>query len=195
MNRRRFLQGLAAAGALECTRLTPYAQALATGKATKSGYKPGRVPNEYSLFLPGEREALSSPPLVSAIQGRQITLKSSGGALKIGESADGWKLVSIVRFNGATTAIFEKHVTHRGAIAYVTAEQGVIANIPKMIGRLSSIRPRPTNTPDVRFERTSALHARSGRARQLHPSLQRRPLLRKRRRARRRVHRLDLRGQ
>lgn len=154
MNRRRFLQGLAAAGALECTRLTPYARALA-GQAAKSGYKPGRIPNEYSLFLPGEREALSSPPLVSAFHDRQVTLKSSGSALRVGGSANGWRLVSIADFNGSAAAIFEKHVTHRGAIAYVTAEQGVIANIPKMIGRLSSIRPRPTNTPEVRFERTA----------------------------------------
>ncbi len=155
MMRRRFLQGLASAGALECAQLTPCLQALVTGQAGKTGYRPGRIPNEYSLFLPGEREALSSPPLVSAIQARQITLSSSGRALSIGESAGGWKLLSIVDLNGSATAIFEKHVTHRGAIVYVTGEQGVIANIPKMIGRLSSIRPRPTNTPDVRFERTA----------------------------------------
>ena len=96
MNRRRFLQGLAAAGALECTRLTPYAQALATGKATKSGYKPGRISNDYSLFLPGEREALASPPLVSAIEASEsVTLHPSGGKnSKPGHSTNGWTLLA-----------------------------------------------------------------------------------------------------
>ena len=155
MNRRIFLQGLAAAGTLEFTRLTPYAHALAAGQPAKSGYKPGRIPNEYSLFLPGEREALASPPLISAFHDRRVTLQSSQRALDIGESVDGWKLLATFGLNGADTAVFEKHVTHRGAIAYVTVERGVIANIPKMIGNLSSIRPRPINTPDVRFQRTA----------------------------------------
>lgn len=155
LNRRTFLQGLAAAGALEVTRLTPYAQALATESPAKSGYKPGRILNEYSLFLPGERETLASPPLVSTIQEQQVALQSSGHVLKVGKSFDGWKLVSIIGLNGTTVAIFEKHVTHRGAIAYVTAEQGVIANIPTMIGQLSSIRPRQIDAPDVRFTRTA----------------------------------------
>lgn len=154
LNRRRFLQGLATAGALEFTNLTPFAHALATGTLPKGGYKPGRIQNDYSLFLPGEREALASPPLVSGFQNQQVTLKSTRHALKVGEAVDGWKLIAIAGFNGADTAIFEKHVTHRGTIAYVTAESGVIARIPKMIGMLSSIRPRAINAPDVRFRRT-----------------------------------------
>lgn len=155
LNRRSFLQGLTAAGALEFTRLTPYAHALSAGLPPKSGYTPGRIPNEYSLFLPGEREALASPPLVASFQDGQVTLQSSQHALKISESVDGWKLLAIADFNGDATAVFEKHVTHRGAIALVTADRGVISNIPKMIGQLSSIRPRPTNTPDVRFQRAA----------------------------------------
>ena len=152
--RRRFLQGLATAGGLEFTHLTPFAQALATGTLQKGDYKPGRIQNEYSPFLPGEREALASPPLVAAIQNQQVTLKNKGRTLKKGESSDGWKLAAIIWTNGADTAIFEKHVTHRGAIAYVTVERGVIANIPKMIGMLSSIRPRQINAPDVGFRRS-----------------------------------------
>src|SRR5690349_4952102 len=55
--------------------------------------------------------------------------------------------------NGTPTAVFEKHVTHQGMIAYVTP-MGEIARIPKRIGDLSKIRPRPTSTPHgVKFER------------------------------------------
>lgn len=155
VNRRTFLQGLAAAGTLEFTRLTPYAHALATGRSFKSGYTPGCIQNEYNHFLPGEREALASPPLISGFQNSGVILQSSQRGLQVGEAIDGWKLLTIIGLNGATTAIFEKHVTHRGAIAYVTVEQGVIANTPKIIGQLSSIRPRQINAPDVRFERTA----------------------------------------
>ena len=64
--------------------------------------------------------------------------------MRPGESVDGWELVAILGWlNGAPTAVFEKHVTHQGALAYVT-EQGVIALIPKRVGDLSRIRPRPT---------------------------------------------------
>jgi hypothetical protein len=53
LNRRVFLQSLAAAGTLEFTRLTPVAHALAKGQlshaASEAGYTPGRIPNEYSL--------------------------------------------------------------------------------------------------------------------------------------------------
>jgi hypothetical protein len=159
LNRRVFLQSLAAAGTLEFTRLTPVAHALAKGQlshaASEAGYTPGRIPNEYSLFLPGEREALQSPPLVASIHAQSVTLHSTQKLLRVGESSDGWKLMAIFGLNGASTAVFEKHVTHRGAIAYVTVEEGVIANIPALIGQLSRIRPRPTNTPKVRFERTT----------------------------------------
>ena len=154
-DRRRFLQGLSAAGALECTKLTPFARALAGAPAEKSGYKPGRIQNEYSLWLPGEREALASPPLVAEFNSRGLVLAAGQQSLAVGGSSAGWKLVAIVSFNGAATAVFEKHVTHRGAIALVTAERGVIACVPKMVGRLSSIRPRQINTSGgVRFERT-----------------------------------------
>ena len=159
LNRRTFLQGLAAAGALEFTRLTPVARAIAEGRripsGSETGYAPGRIVNEYSLFLPGEREALSTPPLVSSMDAQGVTLRSSREALRTGERADGWKLMAILGLNGASTAVFEKHVTHRGAIAYVTVEQGIIASIPTLIGQLSRIRPRPTNTARVRFERTT----------------------------------------
>ncbi len=156
LDRRTFLQGVATAGAMEFTRLTPLAFALA-GKSTGStGYRPARIENEYSLFLPGEREALASPPLVAAMSWNSVVPAAAGTprTLKIGESENGWKLLAITEFNGAATAIFEKHVTHRGAIAYVTMDRGVIACIPKVVGQLGSIRPRPVTAPDdVRLER------------------------------------------
>jgi len=120
------------------------------------GYKPGRIPNEYSLYLPGEREALQNSPSVVAIEDRVVAarLGSETKKLKAGESLDGWQLVAVLPWlNGVPTAVFEKHVTHQGAIAYVT-EMGEIARLPKRIGDLSKIRPRPTSTPHgVKLER------------------------------------------
>jgi hypothetical protein len=156
IDRRTFLQGVASAGALEFTRLTPFSRALAGAPSTGAGYQPVRIGNEYSLFLPGEREALAHPPLVTDFSRGSVVLAGSGAArtLKIGEAENGWKLLAVSGFNGTETAIFEKHVTHRGAIAYVTADRGVIASIPKVVGRLSSVRPRPVAAPaSVRLER------------------------------------------
>src|SRR5579859_7619116 len=119
-------------------------------------YAPGRISNDYSLFLPGEREALTETPRVSRIDEASVTatLGSKTTTLKTGESIDGWRLVAAIGWlNGAATAVFEKHVTHQGAIVYVTTD-GEIARIPKRIGDLSKIRPRPANTPHgVRLER------------------------------------------
>ena len=123
--------------------------------AERGRYQPGRIPNEYNLFLPGEREALKHSPKIVEIGVGDVKVEGER-RVKIGESTDGWQLVAILPWlNGEATAVFEKHVTHQGAIAYVT-RRGEIAHIPKRIGELSSIRPRPTNTPDaVRFERPS----------------------------------------
>ncbi len=134
----------------------------ATGKARqtaplpKGRYRPGRILNEYSLFLPGEREALQQAPRVAAIRGNigSARLASEAKDLRLGESLAGWQLVAILPWlNGVATAVFEKHVTHQGAIVYVT-EDGEIARVPKRLGDLSKIRPRPTDTPHgVKFER------------------------------------------
>jgi hypothetical protein len=156
INRRTFLQGAAAAGAMEFTRLVPLARALAGESESGASYRPARIDNEYSLFLAGEREALSRPPLVADFSRNGVVLAGAGAArtVKMGESEDGWMLLAVADFNGAATAIFEKHVTHRGAIAYVTKDGGVIACVPKAVGRLASIRPRPITAPDsVRLER------------------------------------------
>ena len=155
-NRRHFLQGLSAAGAAEFVRLTPWAKALAGVPQSSPAYQPARIQNEYSLFLPGEREALASPPRVAQFsrEGVLIAGNAAPGPMHPGEWVSGWKLLAVSDFNGAATAVFEKHVTHRGAIAFVTQERGVIGCIPKMIGKLSSIRPRPVAAPaSVRVER------------------------------------------
>ena len=105
--------------------------------------------NEYSTFLPGEQAALAEPPKVSAIDGKG-TVASHGAAeqrIEHGGNIAGWVLLTTSEINGVMTAVFEKQATHRGAIAYVTERAGTIALIPKQIGDLSKVRPRPTDTP------------------------------------------------
>jgi hypothetical protein len=122
----------------------------------KGRYSPGRIPNEYSLYLPGEKQALSESPRVTRIA--QNTVAAQHGAatktVRVGDSISGWQLVAISPgLNGTSTAVFEKHVTHQGAIVYVT-EGGEIGRIPKRVGDLSKIRPRPLDTPHgVKLER------------------------------------------
>jgi hypothetical protein len=161
MRRRSFLKRAAALPALGSavvgSKPAP-TQPRPEGKsALKPGrYAPGRIPNEYSLFLPGEREALAHSPRVASIEREAVTARDGtmSKALRLGDSISGWQLVAILPWlNGTPTAVFEKHVTHQGAIVYVTAA-GEIARIPKRIGDLSKIRPRPTNTPHgIKFER------------------------------------------
>lgn len=156
--RRDFLKMLAAVGAGSVLdAVLARADALATRLAPGS-YHPGRIENEYSLFLAGEQEALRTPPTVSAVTRDQLTahLGVQSSRLHLDDQLDGWRLLAITNMNGIETAAFEKHATYRGAIAYVTESGGVIAYIPKQIGDLSSIRPRPTNAPHgVKFERVS----------------------------------------
>lgn len=123
---------------------------------TAGGYSPRRIPNEYTLFLPDERETLRDSPRVDFFEGDAVKTRHGQETrlMKTGDMIGGWELVAIVPWlNGIATAVFEKHVTHRGAIAYVTT-QGEIAHIPKLVGDLSKIRPRPINPPpDLSFER------------------------------------------
>ncbi len=130
MRRRSFLKRAAAAPALEValgiTRKTPDARETRPGRGAASlprgRYQPGRIPNEYDFFLPGEREALKDFPRVASFEGSTVAARWGGEArtLKAGESIGGWQLVAVLPWlNGVATAVFEKHVTHLGALAYV----------------------------------------------------------------------------
>jgi hypothetical protein len=156
VERRDFLKLLAAVGVGSALD-PPLTFGLEPKSTIKSGsYAPGRIPNEYSLFLPGEKEALDKAPSISTISraGLMAKLGTRSLQMRVGDSLDGWQLLTIADMNGVSTAVFEKHVTHRGAIAYVTEDRGTIALIPKHIGDLSKIRPRPINASnDVRLER------------------------------------------
>jgi hypothetical protein len=152
LERREFLKLLAAIGADAAVRPTfAFATALPQGN-----YSPGRIPNEYTLWLPSEKQTLENTPAVSDLRGGELTARvgKTKAQVRIGELVEGWQLLTITEINGVRNAVFEKHVTHRGAIAFVTEDRGTIAFIPKYIGDLSRIRPRPTNTPDgIRLER------------------------------------------
>ena len=157
MKRRSFLKRAAAAPALAA--LAPHGLNAAPAPAASlppGKYTPGRIANEYNLLLPGEREALRNSPRVLSIAGGKVVahLGNESKTLAVGESIGGWQLVAVLPWlNGTPTVVFEKHVTHQGALAYVT-EMGEIANIPKRIGDLSQIRPRLINTPhNVKLER------------------------------------------
>ncbi len=161
LERRSFLKLLAAAGLT--TTLDPallYADEPQI-PLPHGSYTPGRIVNDYSLFLPGEKASLATVPVVTGISGGTVEAHAGGeqagghgATVHPGESIDGWRLLTIVDMNGSETAVFEKHVTHRGAIAYVTPAEGTIALIPKLVGDLSMIRPRPTSTPHgIRLER------------------------------------------
>ena len=149
MERRSFLKLLGVAGAtsaLEATTLSWRARGSTTGKGA---YSAARIVNEYSLFLPGEREALAEGPAIleASSLGVRIRGAAAGHLLRVGDAIDGWRLVTVADMNGIQTAVFEKHVTHRGAIAYVTVDRGTIALIPKGIGDLAKIRPREIAAP------------------------------------------------
>src|SRR6185437_1859303 len=156
IERRSFLKLLTAAGitsGLDPTFLHAERKYL---PRQKGSYSPAKIVNEYYEFLPGERSALATPPVIIQADAMGVHLQtgSNSRALSIGETVDGWHLVTVVEMNGAPTAVFEKHVTHRGAIAFVTAEGGTIALIPKGIGDLAKIRPRQITAPaDVQLRR------------------------------------------
>jgi hypothetical protein len=157
MKRRAFLQRAAAAPALAA--LAPHTLQAANGSAPSlpaGRYTPGRIVNEYNLLLPGEREELKNSPRVLSIAAGKVvaSLGSERKTLAPGETIRGWQLLAILPWlNGTPTAVFEKHVTHQGALVYLT-EKAEIARVPKRIGDLSQIRPRPTSTPhNVKLER------------------------------------------
>jgi hypothetical protein len=181
IERRRFLQWAASAAALpaEMVRAVlpsdPRRSSPALLKSVEPldpsaspaapSYSPRRIPNEYSLLLPGEAEALAHAPNVSDFQSGSVLVSASGKnpvsrRMRLGDEHDGWRLVALLPWlNGTPTAVFEKHVTHRGAIVYVT-ESGELERIPKAIGDLARIRPRPISAePGKEFIRPASFPA------------------------------------
>lgn len=155
MERRSFLKyvtalaPVAGAGNLIASSRPVGSPGQAAENAQGNGYRPGRITNEYVHFLPGEKEALAEVPDVLGFGPASVKAKHQGQeqTLRIGETLNGWQLVAIIPWlNGIETAVFEKQVTHQGAISYSTA-QGEIAHILKRVGDLSKIRPRPVNPP------------------------------------------------
>ena len=155
MRRRAFLRLLAATGA--ASTLTGVELGAHGERSSAAGaYAPARIANEYSHFLPGEKEALAHPPRILEATSLGIRLAGADAAreLPVGGTVQGWRLLTVTSMNGTPTAVFEKHVTHRGAIAYVTVDRGTIALIPKAIGDLASICPRKIAAPaDVQLRR------------------------------------------
>jgi hypothetical protein len=167
MKRRAFLKHAAAVPGigvgLRAGRLPPDVGAASPAAGShpdrdpgKAGYSPARIDNEYSLFLAGEREQLANSPRAISVTGQSVRarLGSEEKTLTTGQDIGGWQLLAILPWlNGTATAVFEAHVTHQGAIVYLT-EMGEIARIPKRVGDLSKIRPRPIAAPpEARLER------------------------------------------
>jgi hypothetical protein len=120
------------------------------------GYSLNHISNEYTLLLPGEREALENTPQVDSVGMNAVTARYEGESreVRLGGWIGGWQCVAVLpRLNGIPTAVFERQATHQGALVYVTVN-GMIAYIPKRVGDLSRIRPRPVNAPPgMNFER------------------------------------------
>jgi hypothetical protein len=156
MKRRSLIKGLA---------LLPGASVLPAswldGLSALGAEKPSshleRVSNEFTLLLPGEKEILEQPIRVNRIVMERASIEVLIGGvpktIQVGESLQGWNFLTILPWhNGFPVAVLEKHVTHQGVIAFVTAERE-IARIPKQIGDLSKIKPRLSGVREVKFTR------------------------------------------
>lgn len=157
LDRRQFLELVAALGFTGTSRTASASSAV--GSTPPSGsYHPGRIPNEYSLFFPGEEISLKTTPTVKRIENGALTANVAGRSVTMrpGDQIDGWYLLGIFSIEKESTAVFEKSVSHRGAMVYVTERKGLYGYIPRQIGQLANIRPRPTNTPHgVRLTRVA----------------------------------------
>jgi hypothetical protein len=165
MKRRSFLKGaMATVPGIGVFRFPVFGQTLGASAANNK-YTPANIVNEYTAFLPGERESLLQKIEVTGIIGiarQELAVSTKVGdeqkPLKVGDSIQGWKLLAILPWhNGKPTAVFEKHVTHQGALVFVNDERE-LARIPKQIGDLSKIKPREIVSPlGMKFERPPVL--------------------------------------
>jgi len=153
IKRREFLKLLAASSVASSVA----AKGSIVSSDLSRPYSPSRILNEYIAYLPGEKETLSRVPKVVSLQNPTATIVVEGkhSTIRINETLAGWRLVAIAAIDGTSTAVFEKHVSHRGVIVYVTAA-GTLAAIPKWIGDLANIRPRVVAAPaEVQLRRTA----------------------------------------
>jgi hypothetical protein len=129
MRRRTFLKAAAAVPASgEMAKLGAVMARIED--PTPPGYAPPRIDNEYALLLAGEREALAESPAAAGARGWRKLAELPGGM-----------------------AVYEKHASHRGVLVYLDAAGQVVARIPKGIGQLANIRPRPVNPRPPRLQR------------------------------------------
>ena len=110
------------------------------------------------LFFRGEKEALAQKIEVSSIvmQYERVAAACNGEQknLQVGDAIQGWRLMAILPWhNGMPTAVFEKHVTHQGTIAFINAERE-LGQDSQHVGELSQIKPRQIiSPPGLKFER------------------------------------------
>lgn len=172
MKRRSFIKGVAAGVSSVAMLRVP---AFGDKSGQKSSSRPSApadtstpgtslptILNEYTAFLPGEAETLAAKISVHRIEVeyQEVEASASGESkkLKVGDAVGGWRLLAILPWhNGTPTAVFEKHVTHQGAMVFVTTERE-LARIPKQIGDLSKIKPRPVHeSSKIKFERPGTI--------------------------------------
>jgi len=157
VSRRAFLAMLSACG------LTSGASTLSAfadePRRSHDGNAPARIANAYVEYLPGEREALAAVPRIRELMADAVVAISGSrkATLHLGESLDGWQLVAITNVDGRSVGVMEKRATHRGSIAFVGVD-GTVAVIPKWIGDLAQIRPRPIAAPEAVQLKRAARH-------------------------------------
>ncbi len=154
IDRRSFLKGIGAT-AFAMSEIASHA-ILEAATFQNGKFPPGRIPNYYSLLLPGEEKSLTSLPQVVNITDSDVvvTISGFGRNIKPGTTVDGWHYITNVNRSGLILAVFEKHVTYQGKIVYLDRQGNQIAAIPKGVGKLSAICPRPINpSGDHEFER------------------------------------------
>ncbi|HUZ46197.1 MAG TPA: hypothetical protein VMW54_06130 [Terriglobia bacterium] len=91
MKRRLFLKRMTAlpalVGAQGLAAALPSAaeqEAAAGGAVPGEGHGPGRIANEYALFLPGERKALEDVPKLLAIESGRARVQHNGRTATLG---------------------------------------------------------------------------------------------------------------
>src|SRR5690348_3502851 len=77
ISRRRLFQILGALGLSSAVWSADGPSGETTG-LVPAGYRPGRIDNEYSLFLSGEQAALKAPPTITSVTTDSVTAHLPG---------------------------------------------------------------------------------------------------------------------